>query len=150
VNAEEAVQKIINQYNFKPDKEDGYTLYTVTEKEGRNGGTILSKEKYQPRRTIKLPRNPPSGYTSIYDLKEKKDFFQYFENRFPNLPDGRYTAITSRGGNKGFAWLFLLEYHNGKVSNWIKKSKASNPREGYRSSYYALPKYFRLRDELDV
>ncbi|MFU1780272.1 hypothetical protein ACM16X_02700 [Haloarcula japonica] len=148
MDADDALRKIERQYNFKPGRK--YPLYKVTDKRGRNGGTVLSKEKVQPRREIQLERNPPSGYTSIYDLKDKKDFFQYFENRFPDLPDGRYTAITSRGGNKGFAWFFLLEYRNGRVTDWTKKSKATNPREGYRSSYYALPKYFRLREEMNV
>jgi len=148
VNAEEAVQKIINQYNFRPSRK--YKLETITEKETKTGGILWIYQTYKPLREIKLPRNPPSGYTSIYDLRDKEDFFQYFENRFPDLPDGRYCARTSAGGNNGMSTLFILDYSNGQVTNWIKKSNPKNKYKGYSARYYALPKYFRVRDDLNV
>lgn len=146
MDLEDAVQRLVDNYNFRPGRK--YELQIIRDRD-KNGGTLWDRETYIPIRTIELPRNPPSGYTSIYDLRDRKDFFQYFENRFPDLPDGRYTALTSRGGNDGFAWFFLLEYRGGEVTEWWKKSKATNTRQN-SSSYFALPDYFRIREDWGV
>lgn len=146
MDPEQAVQDLINKYNFKPRKK--YALYTITEIEGKNGGTLLNKKKYRPRRNLHLPREPVKGL-SIYDLKDQDDFKHYFQKQFGKLPNGVYSAMTSKGGNNGFAWLFKLRLENGEVVNWWKKSKATNPRQN-SSTYYAFPHYFNLREELGV
>jgi hypothetical protein len=146
VDEEQAVQELVDKYNFQPEKK--YRLQRIQEVNGKNGGTLWNNKKYKPIRNIHLPRNPVKG-RSIYDLHDQDDFKQYFEEEFGNLPNGLYTAMTSKGGNDGFAWLFLLRLENGNVVNWWKKSKATNPRQ-HSSTYYALPYYFQLREELGV
>jgi len=146
VKPEHAVQKLIDKYNFKPDKK--YELEKITEVDGKNGGTLWNKSKYKPVRTVHLPRNPVKG-TSIYDLRDKDDFKQYFENRFGDLPNGLYTTTFGQGGNNPITWLFLVRLENGKVVDWRKKSKATNTRQN-SSTYYALEEYFQIREELGV
>ena len=147
MEAEQAVQELVEKYNFDPSGK--YRIERIEEKSGRNSGTIWKRTKYKPARHIHLPRNPVKG-TSIYKLEDQDDFKRYFEDQFGNLPNGVYTATYSRGGNNGFAWLFWLRLENGKVVNWRKKSKATNKYEGYSSTYFVLPQYFRLREELGV
>jgi len=146
MDIEDALQLFIDNRNFKPGKK--YALYTITEIDGKNGGTLLNKQKYRPRRNLYLPRDPVKG-TSIYDLKDQDDFEHYFEKQFGNLPNGVYAAMTSRGGNDGWAWLFKLRLENGEVDKWWKKSQPENTRQN-SSTYYGFPYYFNLREELGV
>jgi hypothetical protein len=146
MDAEHVVQQLINDYNFKPGKR--YTLERYEDGEGNNGGTIEEYEKL-PTRTFQLKRDPPLE-TGLYDLEDEDDFKRFFEKNYGNLPNGKYTVRTSRGGNDGFATFFRLRLENGEVVDWWKKSQANNPREGYNSTYFAFPYYFNKRKKEDV
>jgi hypothetical protein len=145
LDVEDAVQELIEKKHFYP--EEKYELFKIKKIDGKNGGTLELKKKYKPIRNIHLPRSPVKG-TSIYDLRDQDDFEQYFEKEFGNLPNGIYTARKNLG-NDGWTYLFRLRLENGKVVNWWKKSKATNPRQN-SSTYYALPYYFQLREDLGV
>jgi len=146
LNPEEAVQQIRQRDNFKPGKK--YHLKKVEEKEGRNGGTLEDHEEL-PTRTFQLKRDPPLE-TGLYDLEDDDDFKRFFEKNYGNLDNGVYKVITSRGGNDGIATFFKLRLENGKVVKWWKKSQANNPYEGYSSTYYTFPYYFKTREDLGV
>ena len=145
MDIEDAVQQIIDKYNFTPGKK--YSLYRLKDVEGKNGGTLEVPNKVHTR-TFQLERDPAYG-TGLYDLEDKDDFIQYFEENYGNLPNGKYTAGTSRGGNDGMAYFFRLRLENGEVVNWWKKSIARNSRQN-SSTYYVLQEYFNLREELGV
>lgn len=141
MKVEDVVQKLENKYNFKPSKR--YDLWKLEQQSGEPD--LWDKQRVKPRKTIYLPRNPASGYTSIYDLETRRDFYNYFEQRFPDLEDGYYTAYTSRGGNNGFAFFFILRYENGQVIDKSWKKKSNGKEYGQSSSYLAFPFYFRER-----
>jgi hypothetical protein len=145
VDIEDAVQQIIEKHNFIPGKT--YNLYRLKEINGKNGGT-LEVPKTVHTRTFQLERDPNFG-TGLHDLKDKDDFISYFEENYGKLPNGKYAAGTSRGGNDGMAYFFRLRLENGEVVKWWAKSKAKNTRQN-SSTYYVLPDYFRIREELGV
>jgi hypothetical protein len=137
------LREIKKRYNFWPERK--YSLYEIIEH--KKDSKLWTPKKYVPERTYQLPRDPIAGW-SIYDIKDQRDFFRFFEETFENLPDGRYAGRTSRGGNKGWGWFFVLRYESGRVKNWTKKSKGKE--YGQSSSYYAFQEYINMRDELGV
>lgn len=143
---EDAVQHLIKNHNFHPSRR--YKLKRINVTETKTGGKLWNKKTVKPAAHIQLPRDPATGW-SIYDLRSKKDFSRYFEEQFQDFPDGKYTAFAQRGGDKGFAWLFVLDYRNNQVVKWYKKSRATNTRQN-SSSYYAFPDYFRIRQDWGV
>jgi len=145
LDIEDAVQKLIQKRNFKPGKK--YTLERIHEIDGRNGGTLRNYEKIHTR-TVQLERDPHYG-TGLYDLKDEDDFTQFFEENYGNMPNGRYTARTSRGGNDGMTTLFELRLENGEAVNWWKKSQPPT-KYHYSSRYFAFPLYFKIREDLGV
>lgn len=164
MDIDDAVQHLIDNYYFKPEQKyklkirvqhDSNAAQSVKrvnpEFLDKPGNSRLGRdthwENYQPIQYIHLPRNPTPGYTSIYDLETKRDFFRYFEDKFSGLPDGVYSAMISKG-RKGFAWLFVLEYRDGEVVWWKQKSNGNQYENS--SSYLGFPKYFKLRDDWNV
>ena len=106
-------------------------------------------ENYQPLHYVSLPRrhDAPRGTTAIEDLRDKDDFAEWFLDRFPDLPDGVYSAIRRGGGNRGYCTLFVLKQENGRVTIWKKKSNGSG---NISSRYFALPLFFKLRQDLGI
>lgn len=105
-----------------------------------------------PSAVIRIPSRHTHEFISdeepvLEEMKDKKDFMAWFEGRFPNLPDGVYTAI-QQGGRKGYHHLFMLRYRNGEVEKWQKKSRGHQYENS--SSYYTFPLYFMLRSRYDI
>lgn len=144
MDVEDAVQELIQKHKFKPGEK--YTLERIKEIDGKNGGTLEIKEKVHTR-TFQLERDPDFG-TGLYDLKDEDDFKRFFEENYGNLDNGKY-LVRKKLGNDGWSYFLKLRLENGKVVNWWKKSKATNPRQN-SSTYYAFPEYFNLREDLGV
>lgn len=137
------LKKIKNTHNFRPEKR--YPLYII--KDHEKDDRLWNPTKYSPPRKLYLPRDPLAGWR-IYDIETLTDFESYFEDEFENLPDGKYAVHWPRGGNKGFAWFFILDYEDGTVKKWYKKSKGKE--YGATSRYTAFQKYFNLREKMGV
>jgi len=165
MDVDDLIDTLKTKYNFHPSRsrrdpisKDYYYLYKLSRNEKDDGRVLIDKQKIKPSRTINLPRNPEIG-PSIYDIKTRKDFNQYFENEFGDLDDGEYAVLINRGGNKGFTWLFWINLQNGKITshdNWGSKHKghkqysnATNSRQN-SSTQFALEWFLDQRENLGI
>ncbi len=145
IDLNDILRHLQRKYNFRPDKK--YRLKEV--KKNPSNPNLWITPNYRPPRHVHLPRDPVKGW-SIKDLYNKQDFFDYFQDEFGNLPDGRYAVSHPRGGNKGFRWYFIVELRDGLVTGNEWKDKSNALEYGRSSDYWMFQEYFNLRQEHGV
>lgn len=161
---EYAIARLKSRYHFHPGKKYNLLVRKPHDVPGDHpeysddpGQGLLKRnehwERVTPLRKIKFPREKDTarGRMSIDELRNSEMFKQWFQERFPDLPDGVYGAVQRAGKGNGYSTLFLLEYRNGKVAKFQKKSKSQRGSGvGENSEYFALPWYFHIQKRVGV
>lgn len=122
--------------------------------EAGSGMMKRDSKNSEPIRILRnfLPRNPPRIRTGIEDIKNYKQFLDWFEDKYDfieELPDGVYFAQKSMG-RKGFSWLFAFRIKQGRIVRKSWKKKSNGKARDRPSQYLALPYYFYERNKWEV
>ena len=155
---EYCVNRLMNRTGFKPDKKynllvrrDHEVPEEYSEFDKANSTGLLRRnqhwERVEPLQKIQLSRarDTPSGKTAIEDIQSKKDFTDWFEDKYQGLESGIYGAIQQSGKAQGYNLLFLLRFEGGQVVEWKRKSDTQEDRkDGSSSQYYSIPFFIYL------
>lgn len=104
------------------------------------------RDKFRKLRNF-LPRNPGRPRTGLEDLKDKKDFIEWFDQKY-DFPDGVYCSFKGKG--RGFQWFFLFEIKHGSISPNSWKKKSNGKARDRASKYMTFPYYFKERKKWNV
>jgi hypothetical protein len=147
-----AVERFMSSKNFDPSK--NYKIMVREKHEFPSnmptGDGLLKMddhwEKVKPIRDFHLPRqrDTHSRRTCIEDIQSKRQFVNWFEKKFEELPSGVYGILQSQGKGNGNIPMFVLQLEDGKIVDWKKRSNnQSGAGVGEKATLLGFPYYFQ-------